>query len=233
MKHTDVLETEYKEHYNQYRWIGQMQVAVLTFYGVVTAFAMAAVAAFRPQAPTAIEYRWPAGIMIVLGVLGIFVVGYGLFRSRTMQRRTAWYLTTLLVQMAGAVEDSDAVNGSALRFRSLCSTRGRFKLWDTMNIVILLALYSGEGFLLTGVLAWLVVDNILCLNQSLVIGVICWIGLMVITPMLVQKYIMDKETAHMTDDYRKAEKFKTLHEMQEHFGLPSGVEAQREKTPPA
>ncbi len=229
MKYTDVLETEYKEQYNQYRWIGQMQVAVLTFYGVVTAFAMAAVAAFRPQAPTPIDYRWPAGVMIMLGFFGLFV-GYGLFRSRTMQRRTAWYLTTLLVQMASAVLDIGAVNGSALRFRILISTRGRFKLWDTVNIVILLALYSGEVFVFTGVLAVLVVENILCLNQAALIGVVCMVGLVVVMPVLVQKLIVDKETDHMTADYREAEKIQTLQQIQEYFGLPKGVEAEGQKS---
>ncbi len=232
MKHIDVLETEYKEQYNQYRWIGQMQVAVLTFYGVVTAFAMAAVAAFRPQTPTAIDYRWPAGVMIVLGFLGLFV-GYGLFRSRTMQRRTARYLTTLLVQMASDVDDAKSVKNSALRFRSLCSTRDRFMLWDTMNIVILIALYSGEVFLITGILAFLVVGSSLCLNQAVMIGVICMVVLLVVTLVLAQKLVMDKETVRMTTDYKEAEKMQTLQQMQEHLGLPKKVEAEQPKSPPA
>lgn len=226
MKHTDVLEMEYKEQYNQYRWIGQMQVAVLTFYGIISAFAAAAVAAFRPQDLTATYYRWPVGVMIALGIFGL-LVGYALLRSRTMQLRTAWYLATLLVQMAGAAENIDSVSDSRLRFRSLCSTKGRFKLWDTMNIVVLLALYSGGLFILTGILAWLVIENILCLNQAFVFGIVLFIGLMIVTRVLVQK-LMDKEMHHMTCDYIKikTKKIQTLEQMQEHFGLPNRDETE-------
>jgi hypothetical protein len=229
MKYADVLKTEYKEQYNQYRWIGQMQVVVLSLYGVVSSFAMRA---FRPQASSPIDYRWPAGIMIALGLLGLFV-GYGLFRSRTMQRRTAWYLTDLLIQMARAVEDASSEKDSALRFRGLCSTRTRFKLWNTMNVVILITLYCGEAFTLTGVLAFLVIGMILNLSQAAWIGVLCIFSLFALTPWLVQKLIMDKETKNMNIHYKKIEQFQTLEQMREDFGLPKRKEVEKKESGPA
>jgi hypothetical protein len=217
MKHADILEMEYREQYNQYRWIGQMQVAVLTFYGIVSTFATLAVAAFRPEDPTTVYYRWPAGVMIVLGIFGMFI-GWGLFRSRIMQLRTARYLAILLVQMAGAAQDIVSVSGSALPFRTLCSTRGRFRLWDTMNIVILLAFFLGEGFLLAGAFAWLVIENILCLNQAAVIGSICWSVSMVIV-YLIQGPLMGREIANIDAQQEKIKNknIQTLHQMQKHF----------------
>jgi len=125
MKHIDILETEYKEQYNQYRWIGQMQSYVLTFYGAVTVFSFAAMAAFRPQPPAQIDYHWPAVIMILLGFLGI-LVGYGLFRSRTMQRRTALYLKSLLLQMTNSAEDYNSLNDNTGRS---CRTCIKYNRW--------------------------------------------------------------------------------------------------------
>lgn len=219
MKHNDVLNAEHKEQYNQYRWIGQMQAVVLTFYGVVATFALAAMAVLRPQSPISIDYRWPAGVMIGIGFLGI-LVGYGLFRSRSMQRRTAWYLASLLFQMADSVEDADSLKDSALRFRVLCSTRGRFKLWDTMNIAILIAFYSGETLLLVGVLTMLVVGGGLCLSLAVKIGLVCVVGLVVLTPILIQRYLMDREKNRMTTEYEDAAKIQTVEQMRKRFGLP-------------
>jgi len=217
MKHNNLLETEYKEQYNQYRWIGQMQLAVLTFYGIVTTIAIAAVASFRPQGPNPIDYRWPAVIMIILGSLGLFI-GYGLFRSRTMQRRTALYLKTLLIQMLDAADDAKDLEYSALRFRNLCSTKGRFKMWDTINIVILIALYSGEALLITGILAFLVVGNILSLFCAFLIGFCGLLILLCFTPWLVQKYLMDKETEKIKEEYNEAKRIK-ISKLSEYFKL--------------
>jgi hypothetical protein len=225
MKHIAVLETEYKEQYNQYRWIGQMQAGILTFYGVVATVAMLAVAALRPQPPTPIDLRWPGGVMVGVGFLGI-LVGYGLFRSRTMQRRTALYLKSLLVQMARETEDASSVNDSALRFRSLCDTRGRFKMWDTMNIAILIAFYSGEAFIITGGVVLLVVWNVLCPITAVVIGLTCMIILLALTPVLVQRFLMDKETALIEADYRNVCKIQRLEQIGELFGLPKEGQVQ-------
>lgn len=219
MKYRDVLEMEYKEQYNQYRWIGQMQIAVLTFYGVVTTIVAAAVAAFRPQAPIPIDYRWPAAIMIALGLLGIFV-GYGLFRSRIMQRRTALYLLTVLVQMANSVDDASSVNDPALRFRKLCSTKGYFRLWDTMNIIILIAFYSGEFLILTGSLALLVVGNVFRLYDAALFGSISMITLVIFTPVVIQVFVMNKEKKRIDQECGEYTKVQTLAELNKHFDLP-------------
>jgi len=218
MKNIDILETEYKEQFNQYRWIGQMQSYVLTFYGTVTAFSFAAMAAFRPQPPSQIDYRWPAGVMIALGLFGLFI-GYGLFRSRTMQSRTALYLKSLLLQMANSAEDYASLNKSALCFRSLVSTKGRFKLWDTMNIAILIAFYSGESFVVVGVLAFMVVLAGLCLSQAVLIGLVLLVALFVLTLVMVQRLLMNKETKHMEEEYRSAANMGT-DQMEKQFGLP-------------
>lgn len=228
MKHIDILETEYKEQYNQYRWIGQMQSYVLTFYGAVTLFSFAAMAAFRPQPPDQIDHRLLALVMIVLGFLGI-LVGYGLFRSRTMQNRTALYLRSLLLQMANAAEDHDSLCGSALRFRSLISTKGRFKMWDTMNIAILIAFYSGESFVLTGVLVFLVASWRLCLNQAVLTGLVLLVALFVLTPIIVQRLLMDKETKRMKDEYVIATPKINPDQMEEHFELPKVEEDKKLK----
>lgn len=221
MDHIDVLEIEYKEQYNQYRWIGQMQAAVLTFYGVVTAIAMAAVAAFRPQAPTPIDYHWPAGVMIALGFLGLFI-GYGLFRSRAMQRRTHLYLTTLIVEMARATDAFASVQSTPLRFRTLCSTHGNFKLSDTMNIFTLIAVLAGEAFVITGILALFVVEGYLCLYQATVIGAVVVVVLFLATRPLTEKYIVKREEKRMMTDYLNAST-QTLPEMMTCIGLPKDV----------
>jgi len=225
MEHIDILETEYKEQCNQYRWIGQMQSYVLAFYGAVTVFSFTAMAAFHPQLPAQIDYRWPAVLMIVLGLLGI-LVGYGLFRSRTMQRRTALYLTSLLLQMTNSAEDYASLKESSLRFRSLVSTKGRFKFWDTMNIAILIAFYSGESFVLAGFLAFIVVGGKLCLSQAILIGVVLLVALIVFTPVIIQRLLMDKETKRMKKEYKIASKI-PLDQMGEHLELPK-VEGNKE-----
>lgn len=230
MKHADVIEIEYKEQYQQYRWIGQMQAVVLTLYAAVTTFALAATAALRPQPPAPIDYRWPAGIMIGLGLLG-FLVGYGLFRSRTMQRRTAWYLASLLIQLAESVEDYAALSNSALRFRSLCSTRGKFKLWDTMNIAILIAVYSGEALFVSGVLVFSVQSSILPSLCALVTGVVGLLVLFALTPIVVQSFLINPETKRLEDEYRNAAKTSSLEEMGRQFGLPD--QSQEPGQPPA
>jgi len=203
MKHVDILETEYKEQYSQYRWIGQMQSHVLTFYGVVVAFSFAAIAAFRQLPSTQIDYRLPAVITIMLGLLGL-LVGYGLFRSRTMQRRTAKYLGAIINQMLNSAEDNVPLKESALRYRSLCSTKGHFKFLDTMNIVILIALYSGETFFLGGILALMVIFGLIYLHNAVLIGVVLLGFLFFITPFIVLRFIMDKETKRMEEEYRIA-----------------------------
>ncbi|MCJ7547723.1 MAG: hypothetical protein MUP30_13050 [Deltaproteobacteria bacterium] len=220
MKHNDLLETEYKEQYNQYRWIGQMQSHILTFYAAVAVFALAAMAAFLPQDPNPIDCRWPAGVVIGLGVLGI-LVGFGLFRSRTMQRRTDWYLKSLLIHMAENVEDTNSLNDSAIRFRSLCSTKGRFKMWDTMNISILIAFYSAGFFVLAGSLILSVVMHwvYLSLSQAIVIGLVVFLVLVVAIPVLIQK-MMNREAKAMEKEYRDAAKINHFKQFHEHFGLP-------------
>lgn len=231
MKHADVLETEYKEHYNQYRWIGQMQAAVLTFYGVVTTFALLATAVLRPQPPAQMDYRWSAGVMIGLGSLGL-LVGYGLFRSRTMQRRTALYLKCLLVQMASTVEDPAATTKSSLRFRSLCSTRGKFKLWDTMNIAILIALYSGEALLLTGLISISVFGNGMSASCAATVGLLGMLALVILTPVLVQTLLMNPEAKQIREEYLIAERISTVEEMQKHLGLPEAATLPKHGAPP-
>jgi hypothetical protein len=233
MKHADVIETEYKEQYQQYRWIGQMQSVVLTLYAAVTTFALAATAALRPESPTPIDYRWPAGVMIGLGLLGV-LVGYGLFRSRTMQRRTAWYLASLLIQLAGSVEDREALSTSALRFRSLCSTRGRFKLWDTTNTAILVALYSGEALFLTGVLVFSVHSSVLPSLCAVITGLLALLVLFALTPIVVQSFLINPETKRLEDEYLSAAKTSTLEEMGRQFGLPDyAPQSQGSEKPPA
>ena len=216
MKYVDVLQTEFKEQENQYRWIGQMQNAVITFYAAVAAFSMLAVTALRPQASTPIDLPWPGGVMIAVGILGILVT-VGLFHSRTMQRRTAWYLGLLLVQMAKETDDYAPAKNSALLQRSLCTTRDRFRLLDTMNVVTLIAFYSAVAFIITGVFVLLVVWNVLSLIIAVLIGFVIWAILAASAPKLIQHF-MNKETERMKKECKNPPE--TLEEMLERSGIP-------------
>ena len=104
MKHSHVIEIEYKEQFNQYRWIGHMQAIVISLYTATTTIGLAITVLFWPQDHALIDYCWLAVVIIFMGLLGI-LVGYGLFRSRTMQLRTSLYLRTLLIQLAESDED--------------------------------------------------------------------------------------------------------------------------------
>jgi len=219
MKHGELLETEYKEQYNQYRWIGHMQSVVLTFYGAVVTFSLLVIAAVRPQPPAVIDYAWIAGVLLADGLLGIFV-GFALFRSRSMQRRTAWYLISLLVQMANTVEDTAMIEESALRFRALCSTGGRVKLLDTMNAAFFIALISGEALFICGIAVLCVVKLESTLNHAVSWGIILFVVAMLVTLWGVQRFLMNAETARMTCDYFEAERTRGLDEMRKKVGLP-------------
>ena len=142
MKHSDVLEIEYKEQSNQYRWIGHMQAIVISLYTAIITLGLAIAVSFWPQDHALIDFHWLAVVIIVMGLTGT-VVGYGLLQSRTMQRRTSLYLSKLLLQLAESVDDHYTLSNSALRFRRLCSTGGKFKMWDTMNIAILITIWYG------------------------------------------------------------------------------------------
>jgi hypothetical protein len=199
-----------------------MQEAVLTFYGLVTTFILAAMTVLRPQSPNPNYYLWLAGIMIGIGFIGI-LVGYGLFRSRTMQCRTNLYLKTLLFQMVFNVKNIESIKNSAIRFRSLCSTQGHFKLWDTMNIAILIAFYSGEVLQLVGVLTMLVIGGVLCLNQAVVIGLVFLVLFVVLTPILIQ-HLMNKERDLMKKEYLDAAKEQNVEQILKRLELPKLVE---------
>ena len=219
MKHEEILKTEYKEQYNQYRWIGHMQSVVLTFYGAVVTFSLLIIAALSPKAPAVIDYAWIAVVLLADGLLGIFV-GLALFRSRSMQRRTAWYLTSLLYQMANTVEDTDMINESALRFRTLISTGGRVKLIDTMNTAFFIALISGEALFICGI-AILCVEKLKSdFNNLVLLGIIIFVVAVLGTLWAVQRFLMNAETGRMTCDYSEAEQTHGLNEMRKKLGMP-------------
>ena len=102
-----------------------------------------------------------------------------------------------------------------------------------MNIAILIALYSGEGLLLTGALGLSVIGCGMELRQALVLGLLCMVGLLVLTPVFVQRLVMNRETALMTLEYQHAAKFTSLADMKKHFGLPCEKAHDKPAGPPA
>jgi hypothetical protein len=148
-----VLELEYKQQYDQYRWIGQQQTTVLTLYSAISAFLGATVAALRPDGNNPDpEYLVLVGIVLIfIGLLGI-AVGVGLFKSRLMQRRTGQYITLLLRNLVEMSTEPTKLKASALHFRALCTTGSEFSLLDTMNSAILLTIVGGEGFAIAGLM---------------------------------------------------------------------------------
>ena len=217
MTHNELLETENKEQYNRYRWIGQMQSVVLTFYGAVATFSFLAINALRPQPSQQFDYRWLAGVLVTVGLLGCFT-GIALFQSRSMQRRTAWCLTCLLAQMASAM-DGWILEQSALRFRALCTGGPRIGLLNTMNTAFFIALVSGEAFLICGAAVFLVAQFNFAPESASIGGVGAFLIALVITPLMAQRY-MDAETRRMTCDYFEAERARGLAQMQKKVGLP-------------
>lgn len=224
MQHSEVLRMEYGEQYNQYRWIGQMQAVVLTLYGAITTFALASVAALRGLLPQEIDLSWPALVMAVLGFLGL-LVGYSLFRSRIMQRRTAQYLVSLLRQLEQETRGgSTGTSGepkpstSALRFRGLCTTANRFSLWDTMNITILVAVFAGFSLLVTGLLVLLVRWGAMGIGIAGGLGGGLILFLCGATPLFIERVLMAKEATKLASDYEIVNG-ESMQEMCARFGL--------------
>jgi hypothetical protein len=217
MTHTELLETEYKEQYNQYRWIGTMQSVVLTFYGAVASFSLLAVVALRPQPPDKLDYRWIAAVFVADGLLGIFT-GAALFRSRSMQRRTAWYLVCLLDQMTRGIE-SWIIERTALRYRALCTSGARFSLSDTMNAAFLIALVSGEAFLVIGIGVLAVIQFGLDSTWAILAGVALFAVAVLVTLFVAERYTK-AESRRMSCDYLEADHGRGLGDMRRKFGLP-------------
>lgn len=139
MKYAELLALEYQEQYNQYRWIGTMQSVVLTFFGVVTSAILLIMTKFLGEDPSFSDLLWPSRVAIILGIIGI-CVSIGLVKSRGMQNRTARYLAALVFEMAKHAEDPSIPEKTSLRYRGLCSSKGRFAFLDTSNIATFLAL---------------------------------------------------------------------------------------------
>lgn len=222
MTHDELLEMEYKEQYNQYRWIGQMQSFVLTFYGVVVGFSFVIIGALSPgpvqlKLQYSIDYRWLALVLVCDGLLGVFV-GIAIFCSRSMQRRTAWYQICLLTQMVSAM-DTWVTEQSALRYRVLCTGGPRFSLRNTINTTFFIALVSGEAFFISGIVMFLK-KPFGFLLEWVIIGTVVFLVLAVILTWRVTQYCMDKETNRMRCNYRKAERARGLEEIRKEFGLP-------------
>jgi hypothetical protein len=217
--HVALLETEYKEQYDQYRWIGTMQSVVLTFYGAVASFGLLAANALRPQPPASLDTRWIAAILIGDGLLGV-LTGIALLRSRSMQRRTAWYLFSLLEQMTHAI-DSWIIEKSALRYRELCVSGTSFSLLDTMNTAFLIALLSGEAFLISGVAVFIATQWQFPVFWPLTIGVATYFVFVPATLLLVC-WRARAETRQMQCEYLKAERAIGLLGVRSKMGLPQG-----------
>ena len=217
MNHIKILELEYKEQYNQYRWIGTMQSVVLTFYGAVTTFGLLAANALRPPDPNTFDIRWIAAILFSDGLLGI-LVGIALFRSRSMQRRITWYLHCLLEQMTSNV-DSWIVKGSSLRYRQLCLSGTGFSFLDTMNTAFLIALLSGEVFLISGITVFIIVQWKFPICWPVIIGVGIFIISIVITLIVVPCHFR-AEARRIKCEYLEAKSGTGFHNVRKKLGLP-------------
>jgi len=152
MKHIELLDREYSQQYEQYRWIGRQQATVLAVYGGTATLVIWAISAFRPHENTQIgPYSLVLGLAVfVLGLLGL-VLGFGLCYSRLMQERIGVYLNLLRRQIAAAVDDSDRPSHTALRFQGICSTGRCFSLLDTINVAILTVLFLSWALTIAGV----------------------------------------------------------------------------------
>ncbi|MEW6413611.1 MAG: hypothetical protein AB1483_14235 [Candidatus Zixiibacteriota bacterium] len=192
MDHSDVLKTELGEQYNQYRWVGQIQAIVLTFYGAVVTLVLSAAALLRPAHINPPHYVWIGWGLICLGLFGSFV-GYGLFRSRRMQVMTARYMSLLLLNLVNETKDNVKPGCSAFRFRNLRSTGGGFSLSDTINLAILIAFYVGEALLIGGLSLLLYVWEVdLLISVALVLSVVA----LLVTPLVLDRS-MRKERSKM------------------------------------
>ena len=149
MKYLEILSLEYKEQYNQYRWIGTMQSVILTFYGVVASASLLIASKFVGTNSAQSDFLWPSRIAVFLGLLGI-TVAIGLIKSRGMQARTAKYLAAILNEMAHLSKDPVLPPNTALRYRGLCTSKGQFAFLDTGNIAVYLSFVFGQLLTIVG-----------------------------------------------------------------------------------
>lgn len=156
MNYSEILSLEYQEQYNQYRWIGTMQSVILTFYGAVTSFSLFAVSKSTGTSSSLSDFLWPSRLLVFFGVLGV-IVAIGLIKSRGMQARTAKYLEAMICEMASLSQDP-VPDKTALRYRRLCSSQGRFAFLDTSNIATYLAFVFGLLLTAVGLVVAIVID---------------------------------------------------------------------------
>lgn len=174
----------------------------------------------RPSSPDLDYYGWLGVVLIIIGALGC-LVGFGLFRSRSMQRRTQWYLTSILLQLANIVNSGQPLKYPALRFRVLCTTGGQFRLLDTMNLVILIAMLSGEALLIVGALLFFgVADSSISKETATFMGELLIPAVWILTAALAPKYFMDDETERMKLIHCEASQSEGLAIVRTKFGLP-------------
>ncbi len=201
---TDILALEYGQQYDQYRWIGQMQAAVLTFYGVVAAISLAAVAALRPEPFDPAFLLWVGLVMIAVGLLGC-LVGIGVLKSREMQARTQAYLICLLLGMVEAAPKLAEDPNLQLRYRNLLSGGGTFSLMNTMNLVIVIALASGETLLVSG--AAVVSVSLFDIDATVaVVGPVLLVVVWIASIILVRQQMKSARSSLNTDFERATER---------------------------
>jgi hypothetical protein len=147
-QNVQILLAELSEQYHQYRFIGQAQALLFTFYGTLVAASFAAMSLLKSE-----KERVPPDVLgvalIFLGLAGI-LVGVGTVASRAMQGRTQMYLATLLHGLSGFDGVTEQTR-KALYFRSICSTAGRFGLYDTVNTAAVIVNSIGVSCLAVGI----------------------------------------------------------------------------------
>jgi hypothetical protein len=90
-----------------------------------------------------------------------------------------------------------------------------------MNIAILIALLSGEALLVAGTLTVAVTEGWIDYARAAVVGIVLLAVLIVVTPILVLRLLMDRERDRIIDTYHLANR-QSLAEMVTAFGIPAG-----------
>ncbi len=226
----EILQLEYNEQYNQYRWIGTMQSIILSLFGVITMVTLYSYIKTLPADLTSEDYIYFSYVLLILGFMGI-IVGHGLLKSRFMQLRTARYLASILIQMLKYLDGRTSKTKReslihALNYRCLCTSKGRdsvigsFKFIDTSNIAVFLTTFAGTSMSLVGLI---IIYNLkictIAINENSWTSIIITIIITLLIVYLYLNILANREKTNLENEINKIDEKFSIENIAKTFGV--------------